>query len=138
MSLRALTLAVVAALLAFSAVPAFASKGVVELTDDTYNSAVRSKSPWLHLDHEDRAHTRAPRRVLLVTCHTISDSTLGGVDLCRSAPTGGPSEKRIICSISGTGRPCLFCCRLGIAMRCDAVHKAPCRSHAHRLGRERL
>jgi hypothetical protein len=119
MSVRALTLAVVAALLAFSAVPAFASKGVVELTDDTYNSAVRSSSP-LHMDHEDRAHTRAPRRVLLVTYHITSDSRLGCVDLCRRAPSGGPTKKRIICSISGTGRPCLFCCK-GLGTQCVAT-----------------
>lgn len=38
---RTLTAFVVAALLAFSATPAFAgSKGAVELTDDTYNSAI--------------------------------------------------------------------------------------------------
>jgi hypothetical protein len=40
-----LTACVVAALLAFSATPAFAgSKGAVELTDDTYNSAVRPRT----------------------------------------------------------------------------------------------
>jgi len=39
LSARTLTCALVAALLAFSA-PAFASKSVVDLTDDTYNSAI--------------------------------------------------------------------------------------------------
>jgi hypothetical protein len=45
LSARTVTCALVAALLAFSA-PAFASKSVVDLTDDTYNSAVRpAQSP---------------------------------------------------------------------------------------------
>jgi len=104
LSARTLTCALVAALLAFSA-PAFASKGVVDLTDDTYNSAVRPvpKAPWLRMDHEDHAHTRAPRR------------PSGGGVYPRRIRIGSrepvtvytthwrsPSKKRI-CSISGTG-----------------------------------